>query len=64
VAKGGEPERRRRIFRERVAPEIRVDCPDEIRLRIATMARDRFKKLGYDIVDVDGVRVKFGTGGA
>jgi len=43
-------------------PEIRVDCPDEIKFKIATMARDRFKKLGYDIVDVDGVRVKFEDG--
>jgi phosphomannomutase / phosphoglucomutase len=43
-------------------PEIRVDCPDEIKFKIAAMARDRFRELGYDIVDVDGVRVKFEDG--
>jgi phosphomannomutase/phosphoglucomutase len=43
-------------------PEIRVDCPDEIKFEIAIRARDRFRALGYDIVDVDGVRVKFEDG--
>jgi phosphomannomutase/phosphoglucomutase len=43
-------------------PEIRVDCPDEIKFKIASMARDRFRELGYDIVDIDGVRVRFEDG--
>jgi phosphomannomutase/phosphoglucomutase len=43
-------------------PEIRVDCPDEVKFKIAAMARDRFRELGYDIVDVDGVRVRFEDG--
>jgi len=43
-------------------PEIRIDCPDEIKFELAEKARDRFRELGYDIVDVDGVRVKFEDG--
>ncbi|MEE8310658.1 MAG: phosphomannomutase/phosphoglucomutase [Candidatus Binatia bacterium] len=43
-------------------PEIRIDCPDTIKFQLAEKARDRFRDLGYDIVDVDGVRVKFDDG--
>jgi len=42
-------------------PEIRVDCPDELKFRIAEKVRDRFRGQ-YEIVDVDGVRVKFPEG--
>ncbi len=43
-------------------PEIRLDCPDEVKFDLAARARDRFRELGYDIIDVDGVRVKFEHG--
>jgi phosphomannomutase/phosphoglucomutase len=43
-------------------PEIRIDCPDTIKFQLAEKACDRFRDLGYDIVDVDGVRVKFDDG--
>ena len=43
-------------------PEIRIDCPDSIKFDLAAKACDRFRDLGYDIVDVDGVRVKFEDG--
>jgi len=43
-------------------PEIRLECPDSIKFEVAERARDRFRELGYDIVDVDGVRVKFDDG--
>ncbi len=43
-------------------PEIRVDCPDEIKFELADRACERFRELGYDIVDIDGVRVKFDDG--
>ena len=41
-------------------PEIRVDCPDEIKFRVVELS----KKLlaDYEIVDVDGVRVTFPDG--
>ncbi len=43
-------------------PELRIECPDEIKFQIAEKARERFLALGYEIVDVDGVRVKFDDG--
>jgi phosphomannomutase/phosphoglucomutase len=42
-------------------PEIRVDCPDEVKFKIAEGVRERFRGR-YEIVDVDGVRVKFPEG--
>lgn len=42
-------------------PEIRVDCPDKLKFRIAEQVRDHFRGQ-YEIVDVDGVRVKFAEG--
>lgn len=43
-------------------PEIRVDCTDDQKFKVAELARARFRELGYDIIDVDGVRVKFDHG--
>jgi phosphomannomutase / phosphoglucomutase len=43
-------------------PEIRMDCPDELKFRLAAAAQARFRELGYDLVDVDGVRVLFEKG--
>lgn len=43
-------------------PEIRVDCPDQLKFKLAEKACQRFRELGYDLIDVDGVRVKFDHG--
>ena len=43
-------------------PEIRVDCPDQLKFKLAEKACQRFRELGYDLIDVDGVRVKFNHG--
>ena len=43
-------------------PEIRVDCPDALKFAIAEKAKEHFRAAGYDIIDVDGVRVKFPDG--
>jgi len=43
-------------------PEIRLDCPDGLKFRIAERVRDRFRAEGRDIIDVDGVRVRFPHG--
>jgi phosphomannomutase/phosphoglucomutase len=43
-------------------PEIRIDCPDELKFIIADKAKERFRAAGYDIIDIDGVRVKFAEG--
>jgi phosphomannomutase/phosphoglucomutase len=43
-------------------PEIRVDCPDALKFKIAEQAKEKFRKAGYDLIDIDGVRVKFADG--
>jgi phosphomannomutase/phosphoglucomutase len=43
-------------------PEIRVDCADDVKFSVAERVRDRFRADGCQIVDVDGVRVKFPHG--
>ncbi|HEX9262982.1 MAG TPA: phosphomannomutase/phosphoglucomutase [Candidatus Binatia bacterium] len=42
-------------------PEIRVDCPDEKKFAIAAKATEYFRQH-YDVIDVDGVRVRFADG--
>jgi phosphomannomutase/phosphoglucomutase len=43
-------------------PEIRIDCPDEVKFAVADRVRDRLRAAGHDCIDVDGVRVKFADG--
>jgi phosphomannomutase/phosphoglucomutase len=43
-------------------PEIRLDCPDEVKFAVAERVRDRFRAEGRDLIDVDGVRVRFPHG--
>jgi phosphomannomutase/phosphoglucomutase len=42
-------------------PEIRVDCPDEIKFKVVQRVKEEFKK-GYPTIDIDGVRIQFGDG--
>ncbi|HXV48413.1 MAG TPA: phosphomannomutase/phosphoglucomutase [Candidatus Binatia bacterium] len=42
-------------------PEIRVDCPDEKKFAIAEKAAAYFRQH-YDVIEVDGARVKFPQG--
>jgi phosphomannomutase/phosphoglucomutase len=42
-------------------PEIRVECPDEIKFDVVRKATEYFRKR-YDIIDIDGVRVLFDDG--
>ena len=42
-------------------PEIRKDCPDEIKFDVVKRAQDYFREK-YDIIDVDGVRITFDDG--
>ncbi len=42
-------------------PEIRVDCPDEIKFDVVHRVADHFKSR-YKTVDIDGVRVIFSEG--
>jgi len=42
-------------------PELRVDCPDEIKFDVVEKVAAHFKSK-YDVVDIDGVRVNFEGG--
>ncbi|OPY14424.1 MAG: Phosphomannomutase/phosphoglucomutase [Syntrophus sp. PtaB.Bin001] len=42
-------------------PEIRIDCPDDVKFRIVDQVRDHFKSM-YPIIDIDGVRIPFNDG--
>ncbi len=43
-------------------PEIRVDCPDEVKFDVINRVVAHFKASKYKVVDVDGVRVIFEQG--
>lgn len=42
-------------------PEIRVDCPDEIKFRVVETVKDALGK-NCEIVDIDGVRIEYPDG--
>ena len=42
-------------------PELRVDCPDDMKFRVVEKVADRIRQH-YAVVDVDGVRVPFEHG--
>ncbi len=42
-------------------PEIRVDCPDEIKFKVVEEAKKYFKQH-YSTIEVDGVRIQFEDG--
>ncbi|MCK9229189.1 MAG: phosphomannomutase/phosphoglucomutase [Syntrophales bacterium] len=42
-------------------PEIRVDCPDSLKFEVVERVTDHFRHR-YDIIDIDGVRVRFDGG--
>ncbi len=43
-------------------PEIRVDCPDEIKFDIVDKVRDSFIDEGANVNDIDGMRITFDDG--
>jgi len=42
-------------------PEIRVDCPDEIKFQVIARVAEEFRGK-YEVIDIDGVRVLFPQG--
>jgi phosphomannomutase/phosphoglucomutase len=44
------------------SPEIRNDTPEEKKFEVVKRATETFRKQGYNLVDVDGVRVTFPDG--
>jgi phosphomannomutase/phosphoglucomutase len=43
-------------------PEIRIDCPDEIKFEVISNLQKYFIQNGYKTITVDGVRVEFEDG--
>ncbi len=43
-------------------PEIRVDCPEEIKFKVVEKVKKELSASGFDIIDVDGVRIVFKDG--
>ncbi|MEA2014520.1 MAG: phosphomannomutase/phosphoglucomutase [Thermodesulfobacteriota bacterium] len=42
-------------------PEIRVDCPDDLKFKVVEKVKKRFE-ANYDVIDTDGVRVQLEDG--
>jgi phosphomannomutase/phosphoglucomutase len=45
-------------------PELRVDCPDDIKFDIVQGVTEAFRKRGNTVDDTDGARIAFGNGAA
>ena len=42
-------------------PEIRVDCPDNVKFSVVAKLTEIFRKV-YDVIDIDGARIVFEDG--
>jgi len=43
-------------------PELRVDCPEEVKFKLVDAAIAHFKAEGHHVVDIDGARVEWDDG--
>ena len=43
-------------------PEIRIECPDEIKFEVVERAKREFKEKNLKIIDIDGARITFPDG--
>lgn len=43
-------------------PEIRVDCPDDIKFDVVKKATRQFESMGWKVVTLDGARAEFSDG--
>ncbi|MBI4405405.1 MAG: phosphomannomutase/phosphoglucomutase [Deltaproteobacteria bacterium] len=43
-------------------PEIRVNCPDDVKFDVVGKARKHFEQLGYSVNGIDGARIEFEDG--
>ncbi len=43
-------------------PEIRVDCPDEVKFEVVDRAQREFKERNLKVIDTDGARITFPDG--
>jgi len=64
IKKAGEPYSTKALLKDTPVmastPEIRLDCPDEIKFKIVEKAKDAFKE--YPAVTIDGIRINFNDG--
>jgi phosphomannomutase / phosphoglucomutase len=49
------------VPRTYVTPELRVDCPDDIKFEVVERVKNRYASE-YEVIDVDGARILFGDG--
>ena len=66
IKKAGEPYSTKALLKGAPVmastPEIRFECPDEVKFRIVDKVREKFKD--YPSVTIDGIRIKFDDGWA
>ena len=66
IKKAGEPYSTKALLKDvphvMATPEIRFDCPDEIKFSIVEKARNAFNE--YESITIDGIRIKFDDGWA
>ena len=43
-------------------PELRLPCPETRKFEVVREVRERLRRAGAEITDIDGVRVKSGDG--
>ncbi len=43
-------------------PEIRVECPDEIKFAVVESAKKEFKESNLEVIEIDGARINFPDG--
>jgi len=43
-------------------PELRVDCPDEVKFSVVSQARTEFEQMGLKVNAIDGARIEFNDG--
>ena len=43
-------------------PEIRIECPDEIKFEVVDRAQREFKEKNLEVIDIDGARITFPDG--
>ena len=43
-------------------PEIRIECPDEIKFEVVERAKREFKDKNLKVIDIDGARITFADG--
>ena len=45
-------------------PELRLDCPDALKVPVVAAVLKHFKEAGNDVLDIDGARINFAKPGA